>query len=64
MPESNTDELVLPPGYRRWFCPECTASCTFEAMAWCPNRGRETLCGYEREKPEANGGCFEFMVPA
>lgn len=28
-------------GYQSYICPLCTASCTFEAMAWCEQAPNE-----------------------
>ena len=53
----------LPAGYRRWVCDICTAMCNFEAMYQCvryTSPGSE--CGFDRDRPESNGGAFEFMV--
>lgn len=56
----------MPPGYRPWSCDTCMAVCNYEAMTQCAfvlkmNPGAE--CGFERDQPESNGGCFGFMVP-
>lgn len=56
-------KIVFPPGYKPWMCSICTATCNFEAMSWCArNRDPAADCGHENDRPESNGGAFEFMI--
>lgn len=50
----------MPPGYVPWRCEVCTAVCNFEAMTMC---SRVPECGFEKDRPESNGGAFGFMRP-
>lgn len=53
----------LPEGYKPWRCGECDAVCNFEAMYHCFKRDDENAsCGFDRDQPESNGGCFGFMT--
>lgn len=57
----------LPEGYEQWRCETCTACCNFEVMMYCDLVRRENLgavCGYEKDRPLSNYGCFAFIVPA
>jgi hypothetical protein len=55
--------FVPPEGYEIWTCDFCTAQCNFEAMMQCQRRWDEHAeCGFQRDKPESAGGCFEFIV--
>lgn len=39
------------------------AVCNFEAMYHCFKRDDENAsCGFDRDQPESNGGCFGFMT--
>lgn len=56
----------MPLGYKAWRCDTCSAVCNYEAMSLCAHvrsmhPGAE--CGFDRDQPESNGGCFGFMVP-
>lgn len=54
--------LPLPAGYVRWECDVCTAQCTYEAMTQCARRSdSDAECGFDRDRPETNGGPFAFM---
>lgn len=53
----------LPEGYQPWRCSECDVVCNFEAMYYCVKRTtKKATCGFDRDKPESNGGCFGFMT--
>lgn len=54
--------MRLSEAQERWYCPICTAGCTFEAMEWCARREGHTECGYDNEQPIALGGAFEFVM--
>jgi hypothetical protein len=49
---------VLPAGFERWVCSECTAACTFEAMNWCHG---QMPCPYFREGVEANNLAYALI---
>jgi len=55
----------MPSGYEPWMCPTCTAVCNFEAMTQCVKAAKTERypgeCGFDRERPESNGGAFGFM---
>lgn len=54
----------LPEGYKPWRCNTCDAVCNFEAMNFCHKLSGGDECGFDKDKPESNGGCFGFMQPA
>lgn len=54
----------LPDGYKQWSCDVCTAMCNFEAMTMCArNQDCTSECGFQKDQPESNHGCFAFIVP-
>jgi hypothetical protein len=53
----------LPEGYEQWCCDVCTAMCNFEAMQQCEKRfNPEAECGFDRDQPESNDGCFALII--
>lgn len=55
----------MPDGYKPWSCHVCGAVCNFEAMTMCiklRTGGMYQECGFDRDRPESNGGTFGFMV--
>ena len=56
---------ILPKGYKQWQCDKCGACCNFEAMMFCHATMAEhpnLECGFDRDQPESNSGCFAFIV--